>query len=783
MKLAAPLALFMAALLLSQSPPPERVGPAAGGGFLLNSGWAVRPAGKSISLDTLPIACEPSPDGRFLLVLHAGYRQPSLVVFDAASLRQVDSKPLDDAWLGLAFAPGGRLLYVGGGASANIYEFALSEEGKLDRKRTFSAVPRGEQRTDADFVGDVAVSPDGRLVYVAALFGNEVRVINPQSGWVIDRFPAPRRPYRILFHPDGKSFFITSWAEGSVHHLQTSNGQQLSMLRLGAQPMDMVWSDKPALVEEGGQPPPWRARLFVAAANTNRVYVLGVTESKDMNLVQTIGIGMWPRQPLGMTPSALALNGDGTRLYVVCSDANVVAVVDISREKSRVLGFVPVGWYPTDAAALSGGRAVVLNGRGERSHPNPNGPDPLRQRMPLYSGSASPGYVANLQKGSATVLEPADERQLFQLTKTSLRLSPYDDRKLDVVPGPPEAPLPPGLEPPPQPESPVKYVLYIVKENRTYDQVLGDLPKGNGDSSLAIFGEAITPNHHKLARQFVLFDNFYVLGDVDADGRSWSTAAIAPAFAQRLWPALYAGRLKRRGFDADELAALPAAGYLWTNALSAGLTVRNYGLQVVNHENPASGGVHVKQVLDPGLEKFTNRSFRGFDLDYPDVERAKVFIGDLVRMEESDEMPRLMVMHLGNDHTSGVQPGEIAPNSAMADNDYALGMIVEAGSKSRFWPEMAIFVVEDDAQGGADHVDSHRAPAFVISPFTRRGVVDSTFYNTASVLRTIELILGLKPMTQFDAAATPMGLAFQGEPDTTPYSAEKPRVPLDERNP
>ncbi len=782
MRRAAPAGLLCAALLAPQPVPSPRVGPADGGGFLLNSGWVVRPAGRSIPLETLPIACQLSPDGRFVLVLHAGYQQPSLAVFDAASLRQIDREPLEDAWLGLAFAPGGRLVYAGGGASANIYELALSEDGKLERQRTFSAVPRGEQKTDADFIGDVAVSPDGRLIYAAALFANEVRVINPQSGWVIERFPTPRRPYRLLFHPDGKSFYLTSWAEGSIHRLDSGDGRQLSMLRLGAQPMDMAWSEKQPLDQDTGAAPPWRARLFVAAANTNRVYVLGITESQDMRLIETINVAMWPRQPLGMTPSALALNADQTRLYVVCSDANAVAAVDIRREKSRVVGFLPAGWYPTDAAPLPGGRLVVLNGRGERSYPNPGGPNPLRQPAPPYSGSASPQYVAALQKGSATVFEPADDKQLFEWTKAALRLSPYEDRKLDVVPEPPESPLPRGLEAPAPPESPVKHVLYIVKENCSYDQVLGDLGKGHGDPSLAVFGEQVTPNHHKLAREFVLFDNFYALGDVDADGRSWSTAAIAPPFVQRLWPAVYAGRLKRYDFDAGELAALPAAGYLWTNALSAGLTVRNYGFQVANHQTPV-GGIHVSRVLDPGLAKHTNRRFRGFDPDYPDVERAKVFLEDLAEMEETGQMPRLMVMHLGNDHTSGTQSGKLAPKSAMADNDYALGLIVEACSNSRFWPEMAIFVVEDDAQGGADHVDSHRAPAFILSPFTRRGIVDSTFYNTASVLRTIGLILGLRPMTQFDAAATPMGIAFQPEPDTTPYTAVKPRVPLDERNP
>ena len=282
-----------------------------------------------------------------------------------------------------------------------------------------------------------------------------------------------------------------------------------------------------------------------------------------------------------------------------------------------------------------------------------------------------------------------------------------------------------------------------------------------------------------------MFDNFYVNADVSADGHNWSMSAIAPDYVQKMWPNSYAGRRKLYDYEGGEVAALPPAGYLWTNAAAAGVPMRNYGLWTTNTPKAAATGEpQIARVRDPILAKVTNMNYRAFDLDYPDIERAKVFLADLQEFEKTGTMPRLILLRLGNDHTSGTAAGKITPISAMADNDAALGMIVEAVSKSRFWPQTAIFVLEDDAQNGPDHVDSHRSPAFVLSPYTRRdGFIDSSMYNTTSILRTMELILGMRPMTMFDAGARPMWNAFSPKPDTRPYVAEAARVPLDEKNP
>jgi YVTN family beta-propeller protein len=756
----------LVAILGSQPTPREQVGPLAGGGFRLNSGWVLDPVGKQVPLSTLPMSTALSPDGKYLLVLNGGYRPPSITVIDAASGDVKASVPVADAWLGMAFAPRGDRVYVGGGSKASVFEFTFAG-GTLTPARTFP-VPSLDHVRGHDMIGDVALSPDGRLIYAADLYHDSVAVINPQSGMLIQRVKTGRRPYRILFHPDGKSFFVTSWADGTLGHYDASTGDELARVPLGAHPTDMLWRNGgPGEVAPGE--PTYTARIFVAAANTNSVYSVGVNSANDLSVVERINIAMTPREPLGMTPSALALSPDGKRLFVACSDGNVAAVADVSDPVSRVEGFIPAGWYPTAVRVLPSGTLVVVNAKGVRSYPNPDGPNPGKRVEPVNAGVRDPEYVAYMQTGTASWIAPFSDPQLADWTKKALAFSAYRDAKLDVT-----STFPPQIQ----------HVLYIEKENRTYDQVLGDMKEGNGDASLVLFGENVTPNLHKIAREFVLLDNFYVNADVSADGNNWSTAAIAPDWVQKLWPSNYAGRHSLYDFEEQDPAALPPAGYIWSNAVMAGLAVRNYGFVVENKRQAAPvGGDQIEKINDPLLQKLTNRAYRGFDLNYTDVDRAKTFLSDLAEFEKTGNMPRLMVMRLPNDHTSGVSAGRLSPLAQAADNDLAVGMMVEGISKSKFWASTVICILEDDAQDGPDHVDSHRSPAWLISPYIKRRQVDSHMYNTTSMLRSIELILGLRPMTHFDAAAPPMAAAFQATADTTPYVAEKPRVPLDARNP
>lgn len=767
----------LAALLLSQPAPRIQPGPQPDESTLLVTGWRVKPAGRQVPLDTLPMSTALAPDGKHLIVLNGGYRPPSLSVLETETMREVSRRGVPDAWLGLTFSKDGKLVYAGGGARGAVYEFRFTGQATLEPARTLQIIPEG-QLGPKYFIGDVVIGPEGRLLYAASLFEDAIHVINLQSGRVIEKWPTGRRPYRILFHPDGKSYFVTSWLDGALHHHDATSGALLATMRLGPHASDMVWRDSRPEELKDEERAPWKARIFVAAANTNSVYTVGVSESKELRRLESINVAMTPRQPLGMTPSALALDRDQRRLLIACSDANAVAVADVARDYSRVLGFLPTGWYPTAVRVLPDGRTVVLNGKGLRSFPNPRGPSPQRRPAPEGRGIEAPEFVARIQTGSASIIDPFTDEQLAAHSQTVFRNSPYTDGLLDLVPTGEGNPVPsrPG-EP-----SPIEHVIYIVKENRTYDQVLGDLDKGNGDPSLVLFGEDSAPNHRKLAREFVLFDNFYVNADVSADGHNWSAAAIANDFVQKLWPSTYAKRRQLNDYQLTEPTSLAPAGYIWSNAIAAGVTVRNYGWFVDNLPQPAAGGPQVAKVRDPALAKFTNLNFRGFDLGYPDVERAKVFLQDLAQFEAAGSMPKLLLVRLGNDHTSGTTPGRVAPHSAMADNDYGLGMIVEAVSKSRFWPKTAIFVLEDDAQNGPDHVDSHRSPAYILSPYTRRGIVDSNFYNTTSMLRTIELIVGLRPMTHYDAGSRPMAPAFAAKPDPRPYEAEKPRIPLDRLN-
>ncbi|MBL8294659.1 MAG: bifunctional YncE family protein/alkaline phosphatase family protein [Bryobacterales bacterium] len=764
--------------LLSQPEPALRVGPLPGGGYLVNTGWTIRPAGRQVNVDTFPMASLVTPDKKYLLVMNGGYNPPSISVIDIATEKEVGRTPVADAWLGMTLTRNGRTLYVGGGSRHTIFEFTLGEDGKLAPARSFEITPAAE-RKHTDFIGDVTLSPDDRLLYAADLFHNQIVVINPQSGRVIERWKTGRRPYRILFHPDGKSFYVTSWLDGAIYHHETMNGKPLAMTRLGPHATDMLWLDKFPVVEDG-EPSPYVARLFVTASNTNKVYVLGITRDKDMRVVETINVTLEPQQPLGMTPSALAVSGDGARLFVVCSDANTVGIANISGPRSAVEGFVPAGWYPTGVRALPNGKIAILNGRGLRSYANPKGPNPSKRAAPLHGGIRADQYVASIQRGTVSFIDALTDEAIDGYTRTVMTNSPYRDRLLGDLEIPAGNPIPRS----PAEPSPIQHVMYIVKENRTYDQVLGDLGKGNGDPSLTLFPENVSPNHHKLAREFVLLDNFYVSADVSADGHNWTVAAIAPDYVQKMWPNSYAGRRKHYDYEGQEPTAAPPAGYIWTQVASAGLSLRNYGYFVDNIAPTPASGAQVKGVRDFTLRANTNFDYRGFDMDYLDVDRAKVFLADLKQMEERNAMPRFMVVRLGNDHTSGTAAGKIAPLSAMADNDAALGMIVEACSRSKFWGKMAIFVIQDDAQNGPDHVDSHRAPAYVLSPYTRRGGhIDSTFYNTTSMLRTMELILGLRPMTTYDAASQPMWRSFQNQPNLAPYTAERARIPIDARNP
>jgi DNA-binding beta-propeller fold protein YncE len=783
MKLVIIFAVALAAFLpvqeiVPQSAPREQVGPLPNGGFLLNSGWTIRPAGEQVPVDTLPMSAAVSNDGKYLFVLNAGYNPPSVSVIDIAQKHEIGRTPLPDAWLGLNVSPRGNFVYVGGGSRASVYELALDpQNGTLRRSREFHAVADIKNK-GLSFIGDVAVSSDAHLLYAADLHTDSIAVINLQSGRLIARWKSGRRPYRLLIPPGGRQLIVSSWADAAVYQYDANSGAQIATTRVGSHPTDMLWLNKPPPTEESGSSE-YVARLFVAAANTNYVYSLGVTHDGQFRTLESINVSLSPMHPLGMTPSGLAVDKQGARLYVVCSDANAIGVADISGPRTRVLGFIPTGWYPTAVHMLADSQMVVLNGKGLGSRPNPLGPNPtVRGRS---SSVPTVQYVARIQAGTAAFVPPLNDEKLSAYSATVLQNSPYRDELIyGNITDAQEAHFARTQEH----ASPIQHVIYIIKENRTYDQVLGDMEKGNGDKSLNLFGEQITPNLHQLAREFILYDNFYENADVSADGHNWASAAIAPDYTVKLWPNNYAHRRREYDFEGGEPANNPPAGYIWDNALEAGISIRDYGEWVADVPlTSVNGPRQVAKVRDPALQPYTDMNYRGFDLEYSDIDRAHEFIREWNGFDTKGQTPQLNIVRLGNDHTQGITPGKLTPLSYAAQNDYAVGLIVDAVSHSKAWQSTAIFIIEDDAQNGPDHVDSHRAPAWVLSPFTHRGIVDSAMYNQTSVLRTMELIVGLRPLTHFDAGARPMFASFSQQPDSRPYTVIQPKISLTDRNP
>jgi DNA-binding beta-propeller fold protein YncE len=693
----------------------------------LPTGWRLAPAGVEIALNTFPTHAELLPDKRHALVLTSGFRPPSLGVVDLQSRKTVQELVLPEAGTNFAFDAVQNRAWVPLGHQAGVAVVAVSPQGRLTLERNI-AMPAGHVSTVAYQGGTLAVvhTLQDRVVLLDAASGAEQRTISVP------------KPARALFH--GRFLYVLSQAPASLHVFPLAGGTA-AVVPLSPGPSDLAVHGE---------------RLYVTASLSNHLDILSLTNPAMPVPVERLNLAPSANWPAGISPTSVTVDTAASRVYVACSDANAIAVYDAAQR--RLAGYVPTGWYPTYALPLPDRGLLVLNGKGERSFPNPQGPNPTIHRTMTPQPPSPIQYTALIQTGSARLIAKLTDAALKRQTKTYAALTPSVTKV-------PEKALPP-----------IRHVIFIMKENRTYDQVLGDLPKGNGDPSLCLFPERITPNHHKLAREFVLFDNFYVNADVSAEGWFWTSAAIAPPSVMKSWPASYGGRAKPGPKAVNDTPG----GFLWTAALKAGLSFRNYGFFVSNKPGTKPGDPIVAGVSDPALLPHTNPLYAGYDPDFPDVDRARIFIEE---MERTDSLAQLTVMVLPNDHTWGTAPGKLTPYASMADNDLALGRIVEAVSKSRFWPHTAIFVLEDDAQNGPDHVDSHRSPAYVLSPWTRGGKVDSHFYNTTSMLRTIEALLKLPPLTHYDATSRPMLTAFNAKPDLRPYEVEDARVPLDTKNP
>ena len=749
-----------------QAPPesPSRPGPQGQGVTLLPNGWSIAPAGRHLDAGDLPLAMALHPDGRHVVITNNGWSKPSLRVVDVERRQVIQRMALDHAWLGLVWHPDGRRLFSSGAADNSIREVEW-RGGKLVPGRTFTLAPPqksgwGGAMENPGFVGGLALSPDARVLYAAQVYGKAVAAVDVETGQVLARASLPAEAYAAVVPADGSAVYVSVWGASRVAVLEPRTLRPLAEIVVGEHPNAMAFSRD-------------QKRLFVACANTNAVWVVDLASRRAG---ERIGVALSPQAPPGSTPNALALSSDGATLLVANADNNTVAVVDVTRPgESRFQGFIPTGWYPTGVAFDRSGRTIlVLSGKGLAGAANPRGPTPV-------SPSADQQYIGGLLNGALSLVPVPDAKALAEMTARVFAISAYNDGRRLEPPGRPEgSPIPGRVGQP----SPIRHVFYVIRENRTYDQVLGDLPKGNGDPNLTLFGEETTPNAHAIASEFVLFDNFYVDAEVSNDGHAYSTAAYATDAVEKLWPTLYGQRggiyMSEGGHEIrnnyGNLAA-PADGYIWDFASRAGVSVRSYG-EFASWK--AKGGKITATV--PGLVGKVHPTYPPYDLSIPDNERVDVWLEEFRRFEKEGGLPGLSIIRLGNDHTEGTRPGALAPRAMVAENDLALGRVVEAISKSRFWPESAIFVLEDDAQNGPDHVDAHRSVLLVASPWTKRGAVDSTLYTTSGVLRTIELVLGLPPMSQYDAAATPLFEAFATKTDPAPYAVRPARLDLRETN-
>jgi YVTN family beta-propeller protein len=737
------------------------------GGFDLPSGWRITPAGKPIvETEDMVLKLISAPDGRAIIATHAGYNPHGLVVIDAKTHQAAQRIGLKSTWLGLAWSSDGKTLYASGGNAngskvkptlAPIYEFSYADgrlspspTGQLDETIPLNKV----------YWSGLAYHPKKDLLYAAnrgtSADPSNVVVFDAKTRKLLTRIPVEINPYELVFSKDGSTLFVSNWGSGSVSVIDTASNRVTSVIRVGANPNDMKLSAD--------------GRLFVACSNDNTVYVI---DTRKRRVIERLSTTLYPQSPEGSTPDALEIDPLRKLLYVANADNNSLAVVSISNpEHSEVLGFIPTGWYPS-ALALVGPYLYIANSKGESGHSDIRGPgSPLASR---WEGDYS---VKTLQKGSVELLPLANLRpKIPAYTKQVMANTPYNDSLLTQA-RPSSAPsIIPRMV---GAGSPIQHIIYIIKENRTYDQVFGDLPKGNGDSRLTIFGRQVTPNQHALAEQFVTLDNLYCDGEVSIDGHSWSNSAYATDFNERRWPPEYGGFSQATNSPANT----PSGGRLWDLARRKGLTYRSYG----EYAARASDGTTMEAAFGAdALWGHVARDYRGSGTR--DTENMKVFLREFDEYEKNFDspvaekrLPNYIVMSLPENHTNGTRPGSYTPVAMVASNDLAVGMLVERVTHSQYWSTTAIFIIEDDAQDGPDHVDARRTAALVISPYVKRGLVDNTLYSTSSMLRTMELLLGLPPMSQYDAAAMPMYASFGTEPDLTPYSLLPAQVDLAAKN-
>jgi len=801
----------------------ELVGPAGGNRFVTPANQVLTPAGIQVELPGMrPQALALSPNGAILL---ASGKTAELVVVDpvTGAIRQrvalpaeSDVDPTPDpvssnilapdkegqvSYTGLVFSPDGTRVYLAN-VNGSVKVFAVDAAHRLSGLFTIPLPPVHAVERKAEIPSGLALSPDGRRLYVVLNLSNRLGEFDALTGKLLRSWDVGVAPYDVLLA--GRKAYVSNWGgrrpdtnsltgpagrgtrvrvdavrhianEGSVTVIDITTGQVVTEVLTGLHASAMALS-------------PDHRYLVVANAASD---TLSVIDTRTDSAVETIWTRQTPADLFGAAPNALTFDRHGRTLFVCNGSQNAVAVVAFRPGESKLTGLIPVAWYPGAIVHDAARRALYVA--------NIKGIGATKKLAPGQKREFSAGQYF----GTLSLVPVPTKRALAAQTRIALanfRYGAIRAARLPPRPGQPPRPVPERTGEP----SLFKHVVYIIKENRTYDQVLGDVKEGNGDPSLCIFGERVTPNQHKMAREFVLLDNTYCSGILSADGHQWADTGITTDYMEKSFagfPRSYPDGMLDE--DVDALAYSPA-GFIWDNVLAHGKTVRDYGefaivdkswkdkarkekLKWTHHYREFIDGTDTIQLSSrPAIESLRphlNTNTVGWDMEVPDVFRAAQFIKELKEYERRGSLPNFIIICLPNDHTSGTSAGAPTPAACVADNDLAFGRIVEAISHSPFWKETCIFAIEDDPQGGWDHVTGYRTTGYVVSPYTRRKAVVSTQYNQTSILRTMELMLGLPPMNQLDASATPMSDCFTNVADLTPFTAVPNNIPLDEMNP
>ena len=719
----------------------------------LPNGWKLTPVGKSLPLGDLPLNIALSPSKRLAAITNNGESDQTIQLVDIDREVVLDSIIIGKAWLGLTFSDDGNFLYASGGNDNIIIRYAI----RNNRLSVFDTIRIGKAWPERISVTGIALDDKNNRLYAVTKEDNSLYILDTKTKKIVSKFALDGEAYTCLLSPDHKLLYISCWGCDKVIVFDTDLLKITWSVPVGDNPNDLC-------ITQNGK------YLFVANSNDNSVSVI---ETQLKKVIETLNSALYPGSPSGSTTNSVALSGDDKTLYIANADNNCLTVFNVARPGSSISkGFIPTGWYPT-CVRIANDKILVSNGKGLSSHANPFGPNPTRKGTEVVYQAGGiehkikVQYIGGLFRGTLTILKTPDASHIAVFSKAVYYNTPYNKNSELISEGVEGNPIPMKVGE----SSPIKYVFYIIKENRSYDQVLGDLPEGNGDPNLVLFGENITPNQHALAREFVLLDNFFVNGEVSADGHNWTMGAYATDFLEKNWPTSYGDRGGDYPGEGKMAIANNKDGFLWDNCQRNGVSYRSYA-EFVDDNKPSI----------PVLKNHFCTSFTSWDLSVRDTVRFRQWKHDFDSLLAADALPRFNSIRFPNDHTEGLSLDRPTPFAHVADNDLAVGLFVDYLSHSRVWKNSLVIIVEDDAQNGPDHVDAHRSTAYLAGGYVKQGFVDHTIYTTTSLIRTIELILGLPPMTQYDAPSIPLWRCMNNTPDHPVFVVRPSNVDLNLKN-